>query len=607
MGKKKGKDKKGKGAEKTFQKTDRKAERKLKKELTETRREFQEQDRKRVEVTEEKCEPPSPRCNMSFVAHPDKDELVMFGGEYFNGKQTMLYNDLYYYNIKNNDWTLIKSPEGPPPRCAHQAVVVSQAGGQMWVFGGEFASSSQSQFYHYKDLWMYSFKEKRWQKINAPGGPSARSGHRMVACKKLLLVFGGFHDNIRDYKYFNDLYAFSLETYTWIKLEVSGTPPLPRSGCIFLASQDQNHVTVYGGYSKERIKKDVDKGKTHTDMFMLSVDSRCKHDSVPTKWKWVSMKQSGCQPSPRCGCSAVVVPGNRALVFGGVFDEIEDDETVQGIFYNDIYSLELDKAKWHEIILRGKKDSALKKKRRKKKRSQDGTGDKDEEESEDDEEAMEEELEELTVSDEDNMEVQECEETSPALSGECSKSDDVFTVTVSSETDPKADPESQSEMLNNQELFIPGVRMNTLLAMKHGILYMFGGIYEAGDKQYTLSDMYSLDLHKLDQWNTIVACDLDLLDWQESDESSEEDEADGDEGEMDSDSEDDDDDEEDMDTAPPINEGESLDDYYQRTAAHWLTQATDVANEEGLQVSEKQLKKAASRMAKDYYKEHQST
>jgi len=35
------------------------------------------------------------------------------------------------------------------------------------------------------------------------------------------------------------------------------------------------------------------------------------------------MKQSGCQPSPRCGCSAVVVPGNRALVFGGVFDEVD--------------------------------------------------------------------------------------------------------------------------------------------------------------------------------------------------------------------------------------------------------------------------------------------
>lgn len=26
---------------------------------------------------------------------------------------------------------------------------------------------------------------------------------------------------------------------------------------------------LYGGYSKERVKKDVDRGKTHTDMFML--------------------------------------------------------------------------------------------------------------------------------------------------------------------------------------------------------------------------------------------------------------------------------------------------------------------------------------------------
>ena len=44
-----------------------------------------------------------------------------------------------------------------------------------------------------------------------------------------------------------------------------------------------------------------------------------------------------------------------------------------------------------------------------------------------------------------------------------------------------------------------------------------------------------------------------------------------------------------MDVAPPVNEGESLDDYYQRTTAHWITQATDVANEEGLQVTEKQV------------------
>lgn len=37
-------------------------------------------------------------------------------------------------------------------------------------------------------------------------------------------------------------------------------------------TQDQMNVMVYGGYSKERVKKGVDKGSTHSDMFMLSVD-----------------------------------------------------------------------------------------------------------------------------------------------------------------------------------------------------------------------------------------------------------------------------------------------------------------------------------------------
>jgi len=30
-----------------------------------------------------------------------------------------------------------------------------------------------------------------------PGGPSSRSGHRMVACQKILLIFGGFHESAK--------------------------------------------------------------------------------------------------------------------------------------------------------------------------------------------------------------------------------------------------------------------------------------------------------------------------------------------------------------------------------------------------------------------------
>ena len=47
--------------------------------------------------------------------------------------------------------------------------------------------------------------------FSASGGPSSRSGHRMVLLKRHLIVFGGFHDNLRDCKYFNDVHAFDLD------------------------------------------------------------------------------------------------------------------------------------------------------------------------------------------------------------------------------------------------------------------------------------------------------------------------------------------------------------------------------------------------------------
>ena len=142
------------------------------------------------------------------------------------------------------------------------------------LFGGEHASPSQLQFFHYKDLWVLSLKTKTWQKINAANGPSARSGHRMVASKKRLIVFGGFHDNNQSYRYFNDVHVFCLQNYTWQQIEVGGAiVPPPRSGCCMAACPD-GKILIWGGYSKAQLKKDVDRGVTHTDMFALTPDSK---------------------------------------------------------------------------------------------------------------------------------------------------------------------------------------------------------------------------------------------------------------------------------------------------------------------------------------------
>ena len=158
---------------------------------------FVESDRKKERVAEDLVDPPSPRSGCTLVASPDKDLLYLFGGSYFNGQKTFMYNEIFTYNIKKNSWLKLSTPLAPPPRCSHQAVVVAQSGGQMWIFGGEFASPTQSQFYHYKDLWCYHVQEKKWEKVDAPGGPSSRSGHRMVTNGKDIFVFGGFHETVR--------------------------------------------------------------------------------------------------------------------------------------------------------------------------------------------------------------------------------------------------------------------------------------------------------------------------------------------------------------------------------------------------------------------------
>ena len=60
------------------------------------------------------------------TAHPDNPEIILFGGEFYNGKETTMFNDLLIYNTKRAEWSSIQAPAGPPPRSAHQAAIVSQ-------------------------------------------------------------------------------------------------------------------------------------------------------------------------------------------------------------------------------------------------------------------------------------------------------------------------------------------------------------------------------------------------------------------------------------------------------------------------------------------------
>lgn len=173
---------------------------------------------------------------------------------------------------------------------------------------------------------------------------------------------------------------------------LAGVPPAPRSGCILLPTAD-NKFVIYGGYSKEKVKKDTERGRVHADMFLLQTDK-----NNATKYKWVCVKQTGIQMSPRCGASAVLIQPNQAFVFGGVYDDEDDDdnENLCGTFYNDLFALDVEKLCWRTVTLSGKKDatSSVEERKRRRRKQKEGGNEEESGQNNDSEEELKEELQE---------------------------------------------------------------------------------------------------------------------------------------------------------------------------------------------------------------------
>ncbi len=97
---------------------------------------------------------------------------------------------------------------------------------------------------------------------------------------------------------------------------------------------------------------------------------------------------------------------------------------------------------------------------------------------------------------------------------------EVITATQAEE-DSEEDSEEEEEEDGEEEeaaavapLMEPCPRSNAMATVKHGKLYLYGGMFEVGDRQFTLSDLYSLDLHKMDQWDVLV--EMDPSKWKDS-------------------------------------------------------------------------------------------
>lgn len=455
-------------------------------------------------------------------------------------------------------WRHYSSPNQPGPRSAHQVVADPRQGGLLWLFGGEFASPKQTSFHHYRDLWVFSIASKTWDRIDTKVRPSARSGHRMVLWRQYLVLFGGFIDTGARTTYLQDLWIFDTAQYKWFDITQNDLKrPPARSGFSFVPTTEG--IILHGGYCKRYVKGQRTQGVALEDTWLLKISPQADGSLLPAntpqggKIEWEKRRKIGYAPGPRSGCT-MALWGNKAMavLFGGVLDREDDEESMESILFDDLYGYNMSgTGRWISLNLRKKKKqggAGGKKKREKAAAAQAAQAAKQaeiearvkEQQEEEEREAREANGDDVGSDGSDSEESdQESKDESHTLPQESRSSTPSLPTSKPAVTVKTAAPTAGAAPIDDDEdeseQSKPIARFNSMLAIQRNTLYLYGGIHETAEREYTLDDFRVLQLDKLEKWICLKDCPIQGLEWNESDDEQDDDDDSSDDGDSSSD------------------------------------------------------------------------
>ncbi|KAL4936110.1 hypothetical protein BDV06DRAFT_216928 [Aspergillus oleicola] len=481
---------------------------------------YAEEQARFLKVTEVVSEPPFPRSSATVLASPsNRNELLIFGGEYFDGTLATFFNNLFVYLIDRGEWREVTSPNSPLPRSGHAWCRGGNTGG-VYLFGGEFSSPKQGTFYHYNDFWHLDPATREWTRIETKGkGPPARSGHRMTYYKNYIILFGGFQDTSQQTKYLQDLWIYDTSKYTWFSptLSTASQKPDPRSSFSFLPHE--TGCVLYGGYSRVKVSTGVGnrpqkggpqrmtmKPMVHQDTWFLRVTPPEPEapSSTPPTVRWERRKKPANSPNPPRAGATMAYHKGRGILFGGVHDVELSEEGIDSEFFNTLFAWNTDRNRFFPLTLRRPKTTA--------KSQQANQTAKSRNRAKADEEELLQNLKAL--------------EAKKGIS-----TDDVDEILDSKEDDEEPAEPAKPAVIRFE---MPHMRFNAQLAVQEDTLFIFSGTFEKGDREFTFNDMYSIDLGKMDGVKEIFYNEpgnWHLLNEENSDDEMDEDDEEGDEDE----------------------------------------------------------------------------
>ncbi|CAA9987119.1 hypothetical protein, conserved in Apicomplexan species [Plasmodium knowlesi strain H] len=319
---------------------------------------------------------PKPRCSHQAVYFNKK--LYIFGGELCTNTQFFHYNDFWSFDIKNNTFEEIecknKRDERPSPRSGHRMILWKSS---IIMFGGFFDNGKTVEYF--SDLYMYVISSNKWinltsiyidclfRRLTQEDGGSTGNSLSTTKSEKKKKGDKTISQNVKNAFFKN----FDLDSYI----------PSKRSSVSLFTDMKFQKVYIYGGYAQIKNTSRNAIGAYYNDLWVVNINYTGEDNNILVNFK--KLKKSIFQPSKRIGFSTCIYK-NSLILFGGVFDKVEKNNTnkataqsstptghnntvgnvssleeslnIQSIFFNDLYSFDMNKEHWSYLSLKGNSD-----------------------------------------------------------------------------------------------------------------------------------------------------------------------------------------------------------------------------------------------------------
>lgn len=306
-------------------------------------------------------------------------------------------------------------------------------------------------------------------------------------------------------KYLQDLWIYDTQNYVWHNPTLPPATQKPDARSSFSFHPHELGAVLYGGYS--RVKSSAMAGKQtkggnqgtrvilkptiHQDTWFLRITQPSSDASgtTPPTVRWERRKKPANPPNPARAGATMAYHKGRGILFGGVHDVEESEEGIDSEFFDTLYAWNIERNRFFQLTLR-RLCVAPKK-----------------------------QAEDRGNARRDRSKADEAE-----LLRNLSALETRGSIAADADTVMKADDPSEDLAVSKPSkpilMTMPHSRFNAQLAVQDDVLYIFGGTYEQGNREYTFDEMYAVDLVKLDGMQEIYRREVE--NWHGSDDEVDE-------------------------------------------------------------------------------------